>query len=255
MRFQLLSDLHMETESFDPEPSPEADLLILAGDIDATHVSIDKFAGWPVPVIYIPGNHEYDGKDFDAATQSLRDRCDRLGFTMLHREETRVTHGGRTVRILGTTLWNDFQLFGPAQVERCMNAARYFVEQIQRATRYGELMGVPELRAEGIVCRDWLTEALTVPKAVPGEYDATLVITHFAPSLRSNDARYPVNASTASFCNAYDALLRHADLWVHGHLHCRHDYAAEGGRVVCNARGLASKGEDSDFKPLGVWEV
>ena len=36
MRLQLLSDLHLETEPFDPEPAPGAELLVLAGDIDST---------------------------------------------------------------------------------------------------------------------------------------------------------------------------------------------------------------------------
>lgn len=255
MRLQLLSDLHLETESFDPEPVPDADLLVLAGDIDANHVGLDRFAGWPVPVIFVAGNHEYDRRDFDACTAELRERCDRLGITMLHREQTLLTRRGRTVRILGTTLWNDFELFGPAQVDRCMRAARYFVENVQCSTRCGEPMGVQALREEGIACRDWLRSALSAPRAQPGEYDATLVITHFAPSVRSNDPRYPVNAATASFCNAYDDLVPRADLWVHGHLHCRHDYRLGGGHVVCNARGMASKGEDADFQPLGVWEI
>ena len=53
MRLQLLSDLHMETEAFDPEPAPDAELLVLAGDIDATWVGLDKFKGWPVPVVSV----------------------------------------------------------------------------------------------------------------------------------------------------------------------------------------------------------
>ena len=44
-----------------------------------------------------------------------------------------------------------------------------------------------------------------------------------------------------------DHLLAGAQLWLHGHLHCRHDYLVPhaGGvtRVVSNARGHAYKGE------------
>ena len=36
MKLQLLSDLHLESESFDPVPAPGAELLVLAGDIDST---------------------------------------------------------------------------------------------------------------------------------------------------------------------------------------------------------------------------
>jgi hypothetical protein len=67
-------------------------------------------------------------------------------------------------------------------------------------------------------------------------------------------------ASTASFCNADDDLIPLADLWLHGHLHCRHDYLVERPdgtptRVVCQARGLQGKGESEDFDPTRLLEV
>ena len=46
MKLQLLSDLHLETESYVPTPAPGAELLILAGDIDKTRpVVVDVFDG------------------------------------------------------------------------------------------------------------------------------------------------------------------------------------------------------------------
>ena len=36
-------------------------------------------AAWPVPVFFLPGNHEYDGLDFDEAHARLRETCERLG--------------------------------------------------------------------------------------------------------------------------------------------------------------------------------
>ena len=47
MRLQLLSDLHLESEAFDPEPAPGAELLVLAGDIDASWAGLERFLGWP----------------------------------------------------------------------------------------------------------------------------------------------------------------------------------------------------------------
>ena len=72
MKLQLLSDLHLETERFDPRPAPGADLLVLAGDIDATWQGFAHFVGWPVPVIFVPGNHEYDDGDLDETAPALR---------------------------------------------------------------------------------------------------------------------------------------------------------------------------------------
>jgi hypothetical protein len=81
-----------------------------------------------------------------------------------------------------------------------------------------------------------------------------VAITHFAPSLLSADPRYGHRNGTASFCNADDDLLPGAALWLHGHLHCRHDYRVHHGgdrstRVVSQARGLDDKGESAGFNP------
>jgi hypothetical protein len=75
-----------------------------------------------------------------------------------------------------------------------------------------------------------------------------VVVTHFAPSLRSADPRYGVNPATAGFCNSLDDLLPRADFWLHGHLHCQQDYLAEGCRVIANTLGYASKGEQEGFR-------
>ena len=87
-----------------------------------------------------------------------------------------------------------------------------------------------------------------------------MVVTHFAPSLASADPRYGLQPGTASFCNADDDLIPRADTWLHGHLHCRHDYLVERAgkrptRVVCQARGLVTRGEDVGWEPLRLIDV
>ena len=84
--------------------------------IFAVLFGLSLFAHWPVPVVYVPGNHEYDAMDFDAAHQRLRASCDKFGFHWLEREVL-VLQG---VRFVGTTLWSDFD----ALLERLVNHAR-----------------------------------------------------------------------------------------------------------------------------------
>jgi hypothetical protein len=252
VKIQLLSDLHLETEAFEPEPAPGADLLVLAGDIDSTWDGYRRFAGWPVPVVVVAGNHEFDGRDVDLAWPAFRDHVSRLGFTLLQREAVVVeAPGARRVRLVGTVRWSDFDLFGAARRPQAMRAAAYFA-RVMKATRDGALFDADAVRSEGLACRAWLEGELCRPPAAA--WDATVAVTHFAPSLRSADPRYGAQAATASFCNADDDLLARADLWLHGHLHCRHDYLVERAgrrptRVVCQARGLVAKGEADGFDP------
>ncbi len=256
MRLQLLSDLHLETEAFEPTPAPDTELLVLAGDIDSGWTGLERFRGWPVPVLFVPGNHEYDGRELGTARDELRERCTSLGLTMLDRDSLVVTdRAGRRVRFVATTRWCDFDLFGDAGRPRAMRAAGYYL-RLMRATRNGLPCDAVAVREEALACRAWLAAELARPRE---GWDATVVVTHFAPSLGSADPRYGAQAGTASFCNADDDLLPRADLWLHGHLHCRHDYRVvhPGGetRVVCNSRGHARKGEADGHAPHCVIEV
>jgi len=67
MKVQLASDLHLEfiARQFPGEtlirPAYGAD--VLAGDIANDLLAIKLFAHWPVPVVYVPGNHEYYDTD------------------------------------------------------------------------------------------------------------------------------------------------------------------------------------------------
>ena len=251
MNIQLLSDLHLESEDFEPEPQAGAELLVLAGDIDSTWRGYERFAGWPVPVLAVAGNHEFDGREINDAWPALRRHCGGLGITLLERDSViQTSRTGRRVRFLGTVRWCDFDALGVAQRPRALRAGAYF-QRVMSATLGGAPFDAEAVRQEGLACRAWLAHALAEP--AQGRWDATVAITHFAPSLRSADPRYGALPSTASFCNADDALLSAADLWLHGHLHCRHDYTvdhgqARGTRVVSQARGLEGKAETAGYE-------
>jgi predicted phosphodiesterase len=272
VKIQLLSDLHLETQpAFQATPAPEADLLVLAGDVGSYQrnsrlpgddFGLERFSPalgtWPVPVLYVPGNHEYDNGDFDETHARLRAACERLGITWLERE-VRVIDG---VRFVGTTLWTDFDALahvpgqepaGEAQKiklrHKAFRAANYYLEKMA-GTRHGRPLLAEEWRELGCKCQRWLREALAQP--FEGK---TVVVTHFAPSLRSADPRYGVTPGTAGFCNSLDELLAQADYWLHGHLHCQQDYVEGGCHVLANTLGYEKRGEQVDFRPQFIVEV
>ncbi|WP_332814288.1 metallophosphoesterase [Ramlibacter sp.] len=267
MKFQLASDLHLETQ---PQalltPAPGADALVLAGDIGSyqpgsalagTDFGLERYSprhGWPVPVLFVPGNHEYDNLDFDETHARLRETCERLGITWLERE-VRVLGG---VRFVGTTLWSDFDALARQaadtagalrQRHKAFRAADFYLAKAA-AHRRGEPLRAEGWRELGLECQQWLRQALARPYPGP-----TVAVTHFAPSLRSADPRYGITPGTAGFCNALDELLPLARLWVHGHLHCPQDYQVGPCRVVANPLGYARKGEQDGFRPQLVLEV
>lgn len=270
MKIQLLSDLHLEVHPhFVPQPTPGADVLVLAGDIGSyqsgslldamgdSDFGLGRFAHWPVPVIFVPGNHEYDAQDFDAAHARLRATCERLGLIWLERESM-VLHG---VRFVGTTLWSDFDALAEhegssdlarrlRQRDKAFRAANFYLKKTG-GTRDEAAFLAPAVREQGLLCQQWLRETLATAFDGP-----TVAVTHFAPSLHSADPRYGLVPGTAGFCNALDDCLAPVQLWLHGHLHAPLDYTVQGAhpsgtpwqcRVVANPLGYARKGEQSAF--------
>lgn len=279
MKIQLLSDLHLEAHpQFAASPAAGADLLVLAGDIGsyqqgtrlydddfglARFSPLPQYGGWPTPVVFVPGNHEYDGFDFDAAHLRLRRTCERLGLIWLEREGAVL--GG--VRLLGTTLWSDFDSLAEAQHlsdlgarlrlrDKAYRAANFYLAKTG-TTQHGQAWLAPVVREQSLRCQAWLRAELAQPFDGP-----TVVITHFAPSLRSTDPRYGLTPGSAGFCNALDDCLAQADLWLHGHVHTPCDYVipaqrpgARACRVVANPLGYARKGEQALFRPHCILTV
>ncbi len=253
MRIQLLSDLHLESESFDPQPVDGSEVLVLAGDIDSTWRAYERFAHWPVPVLAIAGNHELDRRELNDAWPAFRQHCAGLGITLLERQLQALRDDrGRSVRFFGTVRWSDFDLFGPAERARCLRAGSYF-QRVMGATLNGEVFDALAVRGEALACRAWLQQALGETPMASGE--VKVVVTHFAPSFACADPRYGAQASTASFCNADDDLLPGADVWLHGHVHTRHDFRVGATRVVSQARGLAPRGECDGYRSDLLIEV
>ncbi len=286
MNIQLLSDLHLESNpDFMPTPAPGADVLVLAGDIGSyqnhsalsasgdTDFGLGRFSpqqGWPTPVLFVPGNHEYDGMDFDTAHQRLQETCVRLSITWLEREVVQLG----TVRFVGTTLWADFDALGPLAGQalpdkipahfshpnspytrqlkarhKAFRAANHYLRKTG-TQRAGEPWLAEGMREQALLCQDWLSAALREPFDGP-----TVVVTHFAPSLHSADPRYGHTPGTAGFCNGLDGFLHKAQWWLHGHLHCPSRYTLNGCQVVANPLGYAHKGEQVRFKPTHLIAV
>ena len=268
VNIQLLSDLHLESNPhFVAQPLPGADVLVLAGDIGSyqpesalTRLGVEDFglarfsprpvneggAGWPTPVLFIPGNHEYDGQEFEEATRRLRAACERWGIIWLEQHSV-VLHG---VRFVGCTLWTDFDALNGDSLsallsgrDKAFRAANYYLRK-NHSLRDGVPMLAPEIRELGLQSQAWLRSALAQPFE-----GSTVVVTHFAPSLMSSDPRYGLTPGTAGFCNTLDELLPAAQLWLHGHLHCPQDYLSQGCHVVANPLGYAHKGEQKSFRP------
>ena len=244
MKIQLASDLHLELlgqwahQVRMIEPAPDADLLVLAGDIHRGRQAVEVFADWPVPVLYLAGNHEFYGHGWEQTRADLRTACAGTNVTFLDNDV--VEFDG--VRVLGCTLWTDFRLSGATQARHMREVGRGLNDYRLIRTQAGTLRAQDTL-IDHERSRSWLERALARPFA-----GKTVVATHHGPHPQSIAPRFAGNALNAGFVSDLTPLMAGVDLWLHGHVHDSFDYRVGGCRVVANPAGYVLNGtlEESD---------
>jgi Icc-related predicted phosphoesterase len=244
MKLHILNDLHIEFGAFVP-PAVGADAIVLAGDIGVG----DEGLRWAatrfpeVPVIYVPGNHEFYHHDID-----LIDELRQAAPPNIHvLNDDQVVIDG--VRFLGSILWTDFALFGEVDKVFTMQQARRTMNDFTLIRRGGRSFTPEDSILLHQHSRCWLENRLAEP--FEGK---TVVVTHHAPSARSVHPRYSGNPLTPAFASDLENLMDggRVTLWIHGHVHDPFDYALLGTRVICNPRGYAPQALVPGFRPERV---
>jgi len=249
MELHILSDIHLECEGFVP-PETSANIVILAGDIGVGTRGIDwAKRHFDVPVLYIPGNHEYHDPSL-SMIEHLTDmqRVCEGSTVVLMDNKVMVIEG---VRFIATTLWTDLTNF--ESVLYC-DADRIITDyEVNRDV--GGLMHFDLAYAQYLFARNraWLVSELAQPFG-----GKTVVVTHHAPSQRSIATQYVGNDWNPCFVTDLEALMSGVDLWIHGHTHSSLDYGINDTRVVCNPRGYPSPiegWENPEFNPTMVISI
>lgn len=248
MNLAYASDLHLEFNApLSTAGLSDTEVLILAGDVETrpaqyTRVLYELRQVYSGPVIFVLGNHEYYNGFFPADLQKYRKAIahDRQAFLL---EKESLLLGG--VRFLGATLWTDFA--SGTQMRNCQRMMSDF-QVIQNGVQ-GSL--TPERVLE--VHRDsvaWLNYQFT-----NHSHDGpTVVITHHAPSFRSQHPRFAGSPISGGFCSDLDHYIQHwrPAIWIHGHLHDPVQYRIGETQVLCNPWGYPSDGLRREYAMVEV---
>jgi predicted phosphodiesterase len=212
MKFQILSDIHLEMLKRAPVFPVLAENLILAGDIG--HIGspiwrqfLRKCVNDYKRVIYVAGNHEFYGADYDQALTTI---AKEEGIIFLEKGSVDIEEAGEVVRILGTTLWTDIPPAKMADTQRMMSD----YTKIWYKGRH--LTGTDSVRMHRIA-KKWLAEEIARAAA---EDKKVIVVTHHLPSFQMVAVKYKLenNHGFASDCEDLIAATP-VCAWVCGHSH------------------------------------
>ena len=248
MLLHILSDLHVEFETFEP-PQVDCDVVVLAGDIHVGNKglrwAIEKFPH--VPVIYVLGNHEYYGKALPKLTETLKQEARDSNVHILENDKLVVDD----VVFLGCTLWTDFKLFGDPRISG--------YEATQKMTDYRKIRVSPQYRKLRSIDTTVIHSKSVhwLKTQFPDQMDRKIIIvTHHAPSEKSLPRPYQNDILSAAYASRLDDVIEAsmAKLWIHGHIHTTQDYSIGTTRIVCNPKGYPDQ-YNSQFNPGCVIEV
>jgi predicted phosphodiesterase len=263
MKIRVLSDLHLENDEPLAIPYAEADLVVLAGDIHNRAEGPRWAAGnfdTDVPIVYVPGNHEYYDAEFGAMETALQDASRSMDNVHFLNNASLTDRHGKW-RVLGTTLWTDFALFGADDAQ--LDAAKHACSKVMLDYKGLIQLAWPDepdgeardfapddALALHMQARAWLESELAKPFA-----GQTIVVTHHAPMRESLAAQYAQDVVSAGFVNHLPELVRSpVALWIHGHTHTSFDYTVNGARVVCNPRGYFDRRSAKWENPAFAWD-
>ncbi|WP_201616390.1 metallophosphoesterase [Psychrobacter urativorans] len=248
MKLQIVSDLHIDSYARQSHPlghipKTDADVVLVAGDT----ANSDSGMPWlqeqaerlQVPVITIAGNHEYFNEDvlhFDKklAMWDNYSVVDNKGVRVLQCQHIDIGE----VRILGCTLWTDYQYQAN---EDTMAVAKRFMRDYKQIYAGGDLFS-PEMSMRlHNEQRQWLQQALITSKELGKK---TVVMSHHSISPLSVSEKYASLPSNAAFVSDFSAWMHEPwapTLWVHGHTHEAFDYRIDKTRVVVNPRAYPNE--------------
>jgi predicted phosphodiesterase len=256
MKALIYSDIHLEFGKMKNYPTEGYDIVILAGDIAPGRAGIAWACQSFSRSIIVAGNHEFYGrrditKHYDDMAKAAQQHASASHCCYFLQNDSFYNVG---YRIIGATLWTDFQLDKPQDLGMLIGqSALADYSQILDGSR---VLSPERVLAEHKKSLDYIRTELEKP------FDGkTIVVTHHAPSGKSIHPRFANSNLNHMYCSSLDELIVELgpDLWVHGHVHNSMDYVIGRTRIVANPRGYMNQfrngPENPSFDPNFIVEI
>ena len=257
MQIRFITDIHWESGPFNLQKTEEDKdrTLVISGDLAVNDKIIEALlaiAPGFKSVLYVPGNHEYEGANISNARTQLEleiSNYPKLSHVYILNTDHVIIDG---VRFIGANLWSDFNNSDWFAIHAAKDKVSDFeFIKINRVTpRKFHPADAIKLHEDHKL---FIEEMCRIP--FDGE---TVVITHHAPSFKSMDPIWETRLGVIKYIFASNMEntvgYSGAKYWLHGHIHSSKDYMIGDTRVICNPRGNAVW-ENKNFDPNLILEV
>jgi predicted phosphodiesterase len=239
MKIQVLSDLHLEFERKYHGYESNADVMVIAGDLDVYNdieSSLIKFYEiYNKPIIFVPGNHEYyhsSKKIMDKVFENF----DHPNIHILNGTDW-VNYNG--VIFIGSTGWWD-ESNGQVYPYVSRMSDYHYIDDI-RENNNGVDWGIKSKKYF-----QSCLETFNKFKIVCVSHNGVIPLV---------SERFKGSALNTCFFNNWSDLLEiyKPSLWIHGHTHDSIDTTVYNTRIICNPKGYHS--ENKNFNPNLIVEV
>ena len=284
IKIQIASDFHTEFVCVDDylgKIDAGADIALVVGDVDNAYDVVDTTCSlFKKSTIkgFVLGNHEFYGVDHNmddiidiVKVNAEKKRQSGNQIFVLENDVVFVPVGDVVVRIIGATLWTDYNLYYSQFASRMVAYRGMFdfraihdsamVERLAKEASLGDVDDTSiAMKATEIFLNRFNRSAKFIEGVLDQKHDGpTIVMTHHLPSFSCVAPHFEKSILNPAFASNLDHLLaKGASLWAFGHTHSSVLRRYRGGTLlVCNPAGYPTdRGrENVDFDPSLIVDI
>jgi predicted phosphodiesterase len=257
MKLQIMSDLHVDYPGSRgiPPLAPGVGLVVVAGDTCQGLVlaieTLRRAYPSPTEIVMVAGNHEFWSRKlgFEEHLEAGRAAASLHGVRLL--ENSVETIEG--IRIMGCTLWTDYELYGPDTREAAMGAAAGYMldhKRIKWSREPWERFRPAEARTLHRRSRRFFEEELAKPHPGP-----SVCVSHHAMTMDAIAPAHQSDILSSAYASEMLPMIERfqPDLVITGHTHHQMDLKRGLTRMISNAAGYAD--ENRHFDPSLVVDL
>lgn len=251
MKIKILSDLHLEFLWFEYEYHGE-DVVILAGDITNSPEQLKDFVDMIpvcVPVIFIPGNHEFYGREYYSTLSKFELMSLQMPKRFYFLNCSHLELDG--VYFYGGMMCTNFE-FSTNDVEQSKIQAQFGLNDFKYIAKGDRRWSVNDHLNEF----ERFTQGLDAFLAQT-EGKRKVVVSHFMPSPDCVEERFASSPLNPYFVADMTGEMGWDGLWFAGHGHNSLETTYGGTRLIMNPRGYCNvvRCENEHFRPDFVVEI